>query len=94
MILDRLPWKAVAEAVSMTGTGIGPGRWISTADVGVTAAVDSITIADRQLAVPWHGRVAVGLDGPGIAQSGGPRRTRAPVGLGPAPGSRSIASCC
>lgn len=64
MILDRLPWKAVAEAVSMTGTGIGPGRWISTADVGVTAAVDSITIADRQLAVPWHGRVAVVWMGP------------------------------
>lgn len=46
------------------GAAIGPGRWISTADVRVTAAVDSITIADRQLAVPWHGRVAVVWTGP------------------------------
>lgn len=46
------------------GTGIGPGRWISTADVRVTAAVSWIMIAGRPLAVPWHGRVAVVWTGP------------------------------
>ena len=34
------------------GTGVGPGRWISTASIRVTAAVDSMTIAGQHLAVP------------------------------------------
>jgi hypothetical protein len=46
------------------GTGSGPGRWISTADVRVNAQVESIVVDDRQLAVPWHGRVAVVWTGP------------------------------
>ena len=41
------------------GTGTGAGRWISTADVRVNAEVNVIVVADRELAVPWHGRISL-----------------------------------
>ena len=35
------------------------GRWVSYSDVRASATVESLTIAGRGLAVPWHGRVVV-----------------------------------
>lgn len=46
----------------------GPhGRWISYADVRVTAAVETIAVGGRVLDVPWHGRLAVVWTGPAPA---------------------------
>lgn len=39
------------------------GRWISYATVLASAEVQAVTIADRRLDVPWHGRVVVGWAG-------------------------------
>jgi hypothetical protein len=41
---DRWPWS---------------GRWVSHSEVRASAAVESLTIAGRALAVPWHGRSVV-----------------------------------
>ena len=35
----------------------GSGRWISYADVRVSARVTSVQISERRLPVPWHGHV-------------------------------------
>jgi hypothetical protein len=39
------------------------GRWISYAEVRVSARVASLQVADRLLLVPWHGRVPVAWSG-------------------------------
>ena len=43
------------------GDGIGPSppRWISYSELRVNAEVTSVRVADRLLAVPWHGHVLV-----------------------------------
>lgn len=45
------------------GDGISPwskdGGWISHAELRVSAQVTSVKVADRLLAVPWHGHVVV-----------------------------------
>ena len=41
------------------GTGPSPPRWISWAELQVNAEVTSVRVADRLLAVPWHGHVLV-----------------------------------
>lgn len=45
---DRWPWS---------------GRWVRYSEVRASATVKSLTIADRALAVPWHGRVVVAWTG-------------------------------
>lgn len=60
---------------SMGGRDLFPwsGRWISYTTLYVTAQVEAIDVADRRLAVPWHGNTLItwpGRNPPRIALRG------------------------
>ncbi|MBM6398818.1 hypothetical protein [Phycicoccus sonneratiae] len=57
----------VSDGVARAGRWPWSGRWIGYTELRVTAAVTSVIVGDREVLVPWHGRLVVLRGGRGGA---------------------------